>query len=85
MAVVVFVATPPVPGANLLAYVVLFATLGIPSEALMDAMIFDIIFGILAGAANQAMLQLELITSADHFGLLDYDLLRAPMPRQPQA
>ena len=85
MAVVVFVATPPVPGANLLAYVVLFATLGIPSEALMDAMIFDIIFGILAGAANQAMLQLELITSADHFGLLDYDLLRAPMPRQSQA
>ena len=79
MAVIVFVATPPVPGANLLAYVVLFSALGIPSEALIDAMIFDIVFGIFAGAANQAMLQLELILTSDHFGLLDSGRLRAPM------
>jgi Na+/H+-dicarboxylate symporter len=76
MAVVVFVATPPVPGANLLAYVVLFSTLGIPDDALLDAMIFDIIFGIFAGAANQAMLQLEMITQANRFGLLDKEALR---------
>lgn len=85
MAVVVFVATPPVPGANLLAYVVLFATLGITSDALIDAMIFDVIFGIFAGAANQAMLQLEMILQADRFGLLDKDRLRTPIPaRRPK-
>jgi hypothetical protein len=39
-------------------------------------MIFDIIFGIFAGAANQAMLQLEMITQANRFGLLDKEALR---------
>lgn len=75
MAVVVFVATPPVPGANLLAYVVLFSTLGIPRDALLDAMVFDIIFGIFAAAANQTMLQLEMLYQANRLGLVDRDLL----------
>ena len=75
MTVIVFVATPPVPGANLLAYVVLFQTLGIPSEALLDAMVFDIVFGIFAGAANQAMLQLEMTIQASKLGLVNRDLL----------
>lgn len=78
MAVVVFVATPPVPGANLLAYVVLFQTLGIPEEALLDAMIFDIIFGIFAGAGNQAALQLEMTHQASRIGLLDKEKLHKP-------
>lgn len=77
MAVVVFVATPPVPGANLLAYVVLFATLGIPESALLDAMIFDVVFGIVAGAGNQAMLQLEMLVQASGIGLLNQDRLKA--------
>lgn len=71
MVVVVFVATPPVPGANLLAYVVLFETLGIPEDVLLDAMTFDIVFGIFAGAANQALLQLEMVYQAGRFGFLD--------------
>ncbi len=79
MAVVVFVATPPVPGANLLAYVALFSTLGIPDTALPVAMIYDIIFGIFAGAANQTMLQLEMVQQANRFGLLDRNVLREPM------
>jgi len=77
MAVVVFVATPPVPGANLLAYVVLFSTLGIPEDALLDAMIFDIVFGIFAGAANQTMLQFEMLIQSNRLGLLNTATLRA--------
>ena len=76
LAVVLFVATPPVPGANLLAYIVIFAQLGIASQALIDAMIFDIVFGIFAAAANQALLQIELTLQADKIGLLDIDRLR---------
>ena len=79
MSVVVFVATPPVPGANLLAYVVLFSILKIPVDALLDAMIFDIVFGIFAGAGNQAVLQLEMVRQANHFGLLNKEKLRRPM------
>lgn len=76
LTVVLFVATPPVPGANLLAYTVIFVQLGIPAEALIDAMIFDIIFGLFASAANQAMLQLELVEQADKIGLLNRSLLQ---------
>ena len=76
LAVMLFVATPPVPGANLLAYVVFFSALKIPKEALMDAMIFDILFGIFAGAGNQFLLQFELISQAKSIGLLDKEKLK---------
>ena len=76
LSVVLFVATPPVPGANLLAYIMIFAQLQIPSDALIDAMIFDILFGIFASAGNQTLLQLELILQADRIGLLDKTKLR---------
>lgn len=75
LSVVLFVATPPVPGANLLAYIMIFAELQIPSTALIDAMIFDILFGIFAAAANQSLLQMELILQADRLGLLDRETL----------
>ena len=77
LAVILFVATPPVPGANLLAYVVFFAALGIPTEALMSAMIFDIIFGIFAGAGNQMLLQAEMAPQAKRIGIIDKEKLMA--------
>ncbi len=73
--VLLFVATPPVPGANLLAFITLFELLGIPRDAFLDAMIFDIVFGLFANAANQAILQIELVLQADHLGLLDHEVL----------
>ena len=76
LAVVLFVSTPPVPGANLLAYIIIFAQLQIPPEALIAAMIFDIIFGIFATAANQMLLQLDLILQSDRIGLLNKKRLR---------
>jgi len=76
LSVVLFVATPPVPGANLLAYIIIFGQLGIPGKALIDAMIFDILFGIFASAANQTVLQMDLIIQADKIGLLDLKKLR---------
>ena len=79
MAVALFVATPPVAGANLLAYVAFFTYLGISESALMDAMIFDIIFGVFANAANLAMLQLETIMQASRSGFLDKETLRRPL------
>lgn len=74
--VVLFVATPPVPGANLLAFAVLFSWLGIPGAALIDAMIFDIVFGIVASAGNLTLLQMETSLQAKRFGLLDLSALR---------
>lgn len=83
LSVVLFVATPPVPGANLLAYTVIFAQLGIPGQALIDAMIFDIIFGIFASAGNQMVLQLELILQSDRIGMLQRSALqKKPVKRK---
>ena len=76
LAVVVFVATPPVPGANLLAYVVALSVLGIPNSALIDAMVFDLVFGIFASAGNQALLQMELVLQADRIGMLNRRVLQ---------
>ena len=76
MAVAVFVATPPVPGANLLAYVVTLSVLGIPGEALIDAMVFDLVFGIFASAGNQLLLQLELILQSDKIGMINKRFLQ---------
>ena len=76
MAIVLFVATPPVAGANLLAYVAFFSYLGIADSALMDAMLFDIVFGVFANAANLTMLQLETILQSSRAGFLDEEVLR---------
>ena len=79
--VLLFVATPPVPGANLLAFIALFQQLLIPKEALLDAMIFDILFGLFANGANQALLQMEMMRQADRLGLLNRKLLRGVSAR----
>ncbi len=76
LAVVMSAAAPPVPGASLLTYMMLFSELGIPEFMLISAMVFDILFGIFASAANQTMLQLDLIRQADQIGLLDKECLR---------
>ena len=80
MAVILVVAlqaaSPPVSGVDTLAYVAIFSRLGIPSEALIMAIICDIIFCFASSALNQAMLQLELIGEASRLNSLDTDILR---------
>lgn len=78
LSTVLAVATPPLNGANLLAFVVAFAYLGIPLDVFLDVMVFDIIFGVLCIATDQAMLQLDTILQAERMGFLDKEVLRAP-------
>ena len=70
-------ASPPVTGVGLLAYAALFAQLKVPSEALIAAMVADILFGFLASAVNQAMLQMELTLEADRLHMLDTTTLQS--------
>ena len=80
MAVILVVAlqaaSPPVSGVDTLAYVAIFSRLGIPSEALIMAIICDIIFCFASSALNQAMLQLDLIGEASRLNSLDTNVLR---------
>ena len=79
LAIVLAVATPPLNGANLLAFVVAFSYLGIPDAAFLDVMVFDIVFGVPCIALDQSMMQLETILQADRMGSLDTSVLRAPL------
>ncbi len=79
LSVVLSVATPPMTGANLLSFVVAFSFLGISNDAILNVMVFDIVFGVLAIAFDQAMLQIETVYQAERMGFLNADALRAPM------
>jgi Na+/H+-dicarboxylate symporter len=72
----VAVATPPVPGGAIAAYTIIFAQLGIPSEAVATVVMLDIIFDLVSTAFDGAFLQLELVRQADDNNMLDFDKLR---------
>ena len=73
----VAVATPPVPGGAIAAYTIIFAQLGIPSEAVAIVVALDFVFDFVATAGDGAFLQLELIRQADENKMLNYDVLRS--------
>jgi Na+/H+-dicarboxylate symporter len=70
LTVVLSMASPPVAGVSLISFMTIFAQLGIPKPALVAGMIADIIFGVIAGGFNQAILQLELVLQAAPIGLV---------------
>ena len=74
-ALILLVAAPPIPGVNLLSYVVIVGHLGIGKEYVIVAILFDILFGAFGSAANQMMLQLDMLFQAEHMGLLDRKVL----------
>ena len=76
LAVALQTATPPVAGVDLLAYAAIFSRMGIPREALILAMVADILFSFLTSAADQAILQMGLVIEADRSGQLNKELLR---------
>ena len=75
-ALILLVAAPPIPGVNLLSYVVIIGQLGIGKEYVIAAMIFDILFNEFGAAANQLMLHLDMIMQAEHMGLLNQSVLK---------
>lgn len=77
LSVILAVATPPITGANLLSFVMAFQYLGILSDAILDVMVFDLVFGVFCIAFDQAMLQIESISQADRMGFLNEEVLRS--------
>jgi Na+/H+-dicarboxylate symporter len=76
-ALILLVAAPPIPGVNLLSYVVIIGELGIGKEFVIAAMIFDILFNAFGSAANQMLLHLDMILQAEHMGILNQSVLRS--------
>ncbi len=78
LTVIMVVATPPVAGMSILTYAACFPRLGIPIEALIVAMIADIIFNFVVSGVDQSLLQLELVLEADRLQMLDRNKLCKP-------
>lgn len=76
-ALILLVAAPPIPGVNLLSYVVIIGELGIGKEFVIAAMIFDILFNAFGSAANQMLLHLDMVLQAEHMGILNQSVLRS--------
>ncbi len=75
--VMLAVAAPPVPGAALTCYTLLFTQLGVPMEAVAVMTALNVILEFLATAANLFCLQMALTDLGGSLEMLDVDTLRS--------
>ena len=75
-AALVAIAMPPIPGADILSYTLLFSSLGIPSEALVLATAVDIVIDFLDTGYNVLNLILQIACEAGRQGALDRSILQ---------
>ncbi len=75
-AVILAIATQPIPGGSLAAYTVLFSQLGIPAEAIAIALACDALFDFISTGFNQFSLPLCLLNQASKSGLVDRSVLQ---------
>lgn len=73
---IVAVATPPIPGGGAVAYAILFAQLGIPTEAMAVALTIDILTDFAITAFEMFCMPFSLVHSAARLGMIDLDTLR---------
>ena len=74
---VVSVATPPIPGGGVVAYTILFAHMGIPSDAMAVAITIDILTDFAVTAFEMLCMPLSLIHTACQLNMIDTDILRS--------
>ena len=76
-AIILALATPPIPGGAMTAYTVLFTYLGIPVEAIAIALACDALVDFTSTGCDQFVLPLPLLDEASKMGLVDYNILRS--------
>ncbi len=75
--VILSVATPPVPGGAIASYTVIFAQLGIPSEALVLALACDVFLDFLCTASDITTVPLILLNCAQKLKKVDNNILKS--------
>ena len=74
-------ATPPIPGGSLAAYTVLFAQLGIPSEALALVLTIDGLSDFIDTGLDQFLMPLTLLVQASKLGMVNREKLTRKKPK----
>ena len=77
--ILVSIAIPPVAGAGLMGYTVIFAQLSIPSHAVAVAVAAEVFLDFIFTACTVSCLQLEMILGANSIGALDKKILKKPI------
>ena len=75
-AVILAIASPPIPGGTLTCYTIMFVQLGLPEEALVVALALDVLLDFIATGMNMFTLQLELLVQAKGMGVVKEKILR---------
>lgn len=75
-AVILAIASPPIPGGTLTCYTIMFVQLGLPEEALVVALALDVIFDFVATGMNMFTLQQELLIQAKGMDMVKEKILR---------
>ena len=76
ISVILAIAAPPVPGAALTCYTILFMQLGIPAEAIAVVIALNVILEFVATAVNLFCLQTELVEISGSLQTLKTEVLR---------
>lgn len=76
------IASPPVPGALLACYSILFTQLGLPAEGLVVAMTLNVFFDFFATGVNVTLVPMALTVQARKLGMLDRAVLTSGAPEE---
>ena len=71
------IAVPPIPGAGMMLFTILFSQLGIPDDALVMAIAMDIVIDFVDTGSNLFMMLLELTNGARSMKRLDHEILKS--------
>jgi Na+/H+-dicarboxylate symporter len=74
---IIAISTPPIPGGGAIAYTIIFAQMGIPSQALAKALAIDIITDFFVTAFEMLVLPVSLLNISAGLGMLNSDVLRS--------
>ncbi len=74
---IIAISTPPIPGGGAIAYTIIFAQMGIPSEALAVALAIDIITDFFVTSFEMLVLPMSLLNISSGLGMLDRDVLQS--------
>ena len=74
-AVILAIASPPIPGGTLTCYTILFAQLGLPEEAIVVALTLNVLLDFVATGMNMFCLQLEILLQARRLKMVNEKVL----------
>ena len=82
IAVVLAIASPPIPGGALTCYSIIITQMGVPADAIAVCVTMDVVFDFLETGVNLFSLETQLAEVAGKLNLLNTDIFRSKCSEQ---